>query len=193
MSQASAKDPRSPRQEPGDSAAKDEETPFSELVTGVKRLRSSRIAGAPVESTRVIARRHQAARWSIEDAADRVRRRVSGFSATLMDDLVAGRFPPAREIDLHRLSAEAARGVLRRSVAQARQDDVVTLLVICGRGLHSGAAGPVLRDVVVEELSEKLDGVLAFCTAPVRLGGAGALLVRMRRARASSRRQGRKS
>jgi DNA-nicking Smr family endonuclease len=55
------------------------------------------------------------------------------------------------------------------------------VLVVCGRGTHSGAEGPVLPDVVIERLSEELaNEVLAFCTAPRKWGGQGAVIVRLR-------------
>ena len=57
----------------------------------------------------------------------------------------------------------------------------LTVADVCGKGLHSGLEGPVLPDVVIERLSEELaQHVLAFCTAPRRWGGSGALLVMLR-------------
>jgi DNA-nicking Smr family endonuclease len=57
------------------------------------------------------------------------------------------------------------------------------VIVIHGRGLRSGEGGPVLPGLVVESLSTPplASAVLAFVTAPARMGGPGALLVLLRR------------
>jgi DNA-nicking Smr family endonuclease len=53
------------------------------------------------------------------------------------------------------------------------------VLVIHGRGLHSGEAGPVLRDRVTRVLSAGPTSahVRAFCSASGRDGGVGAMYV----------------
>jgi DNA-nicking Smr family endonuclease len=99
----------------------------------------------------------------------------------MLDELRAGKVVPRRELDLHRRSAAEARLLLDEAVPRARREGVACLLVVCGRGLHSGAEGPVLPEVATERLSEELgDEILAFCTAPRKWGGEGALLVRLR-------------
>jgi DNA-nicking Smr family endonuclease len=57
------------------------------------------------------------------------------------------------------------------------------VLLIHGRGLHSGPGGPALRPALVEFLSRRplAKHVLAFTSAPPRHGGPGALLVLLRR------------
>lgn len=108
--------------------------------------------------------------------------RGSAVSRKLPERLHAGELLPERELDLHRLSAEAARHAIARAVEQARADKVRTLLVICGRGLHSGRAGAVLPEVARGELSDRLAAeVLAFSTAPAAWGGAGAWIVRLKK------------
>jgi DNA-nicking Smr family endonuclease len=100
-----------------------------------------------------------------------------------VDDLRAGRIVPRRELDLHRKGAAEARQLLDDEIPRARRESVHCVLIVCGRGLHSGLEGPVLPDVALERLSEELaDHVLAFCTAPRRWGGQGALLVMLRAA-----------
>jgi DNA-nicking Smr family endonuclease len=88
---------------------------------------------------------------------------------------------PRRVLDLHRLNAVEARQVLDAGIRQARRDGLTCVLVVCGRGTHSGSDGPVLPELAIERLSEELAGdVLAFSTAPRKLGGEGALIVRLR-------------
>jgi DNA-nicking Smr family endonuclease len=55
--------------------------------------------------------------------------------------------------------------------------------VIHGRGLHSGAAGPALRDCVLDALAAGplACRLLAAVTAPPALGGPGAALLLLRR------------
>jgi DNA-nicking Smr family endonuclease len=106
---------------------------------------------------------------------------AEGVSQRVVDSLGSGRELPRRQIDLHGMSAVAARSALTRFVVEAGRANARSVLIVCGKGLHSGAAGPVLPDLVVEHLSESLAlHVLAFCTAPRRFGGRGALLVRLR-------------
>jgi DNA-nicking Smr family endonuclease len=133
---------------------------------------------APVEVPRPVARQH---RMWVERRPEAVRARAEDAPARWLDDLRAGRVVPRREIDLHRKGVAEAREVLDEGVARGRRESVSCLLVVCGRGVHSGVDGPVLPDVVIERLSEELaEHVLAFCTAPRKWGGDGALLVMLR-------------
>ena len=92
----------------------------------------------------------------VERRPEAVRARAEDVPARWLDDLRAGRVVPRRE-------------------------NVGCLLVVCGRGMHSGVDGPVLPDVAIERLSEELaEHVLAFCSAPRKWGGDGALLVMLR-------------
>jgi DNA-nicking Smr family endonuclease len=57
------------------------------------------------------------------------------------------------------------------------------VLVVFGRGRHSGPAGPVLREVVIDSLCRPplLARVLAFSSASPAQGGEGALVILLRR------------
>jgi DNA-nicking Smr family endonuclease len=117
----------------------------------------------------------------VERRPEAVRARAEDVPARWLDDLRAGRVVPRREIDLHRRGVVEAREVLDEGIARARRENVGCLLVVCGRGMHSGVDGPVLPDVAIERLSEELaEHVLAFCSAPRKWGGDGALLVMLR-------------
>jgi DNA-nicking Smr family endonuclease len=133
---------------------------------------------APPAPVRLAPPKHRL--W-VERRDDHVRARAEGLPPRWLDDLRAGRVPPRRELDLHRKAAADARQALDEEILRARRDSIGCLLVVCGRGLHSGLEGPVLPDVVIERLSEELaEHVLAFCTAPRRWGGEGALIVMLR-------------
>lgn len=87
-----------------------------------------------------------------------------------------------RRIDLHGKTVAEALALLRVELPHAREQGWHYLLVISGRGRRS-AQGPKLRPAVQQFLaSEARDHVLWFDEAPPRLGGSGALLVRVRRA-----------
>jgi DNA-nicking Smr family endonuclease len=117
----------------------------------------------------------------VERRDDSVSARAEDIPPRWLDDLRAGRIVPRRQVDLHRKGAAEARQTLDEEILRARRESVSCVLIVCGRGLHSGLAGPVLPDVVIERLSEELvDHVLAFCTAPRRWGGDGALIVMLR-------------
>ena len=164
-------------------AAPAEGQSFKELAAGVQPLpvgaRSPPLPGPPLPiPTRGVPPK---LRLWVERQAGVVRARAEGVPARLLEDLRAGRVVPRRELDLHRRSAAEARQMLDDGVRRARQDGVSCLLVVCGRGKHSGADGPVLPDVAAERLSEELASeILAFCTAPRKWGGEGALIVRLR-------------
>jgi DNA-nicking Smr family endonuclease len=81
------------------------------------------------------------------------------------------------------LSADAAAHQAERFIEQSVAKGRRCVLLIHGRGLHSGPSGPALRPALVEFLRQRplAKHVLAFTSAPPRHGGAGALLVLLRR------------
>lgn len=98
-------------------------------------------------------------------------------------DLERGRRTPERRIDLHGRSVAEARQLLGYEIAHARERGQHYVLIITGRGLRS-PVGARLRPAVVEYLrGPAREHVLWFDGAPSRLGGRGALVVRLRRPR----------
>jgi DNA-nicking Smr family endonuclease len=94
--------------------------------------------------------------------------------------LTGGEFAPERSLDLHgRTRLETSR-LVRQFVRDAHRAGRRTLAIVHGRGTHS-AIGGVLREAVIEALTKGGAAPLvhAFATAPPRLGGEGALLVRL--------------
>ena len=83
--------------------------------------------------------------------------------------------------DLHGLTASEAERDVLRFIRESHRDGDRWLLIIVGKGLHSPPGLDVLKDRVVEALSrrEAARYLLAFRTAPRRLGGAGALALRL--------------
>lgn len=89
---------------------------------------------------------------------------------------------PDLELDLHGLSARAAMERISRFVREAQARGARTLLIIHGKG-HGSAGAPVLGDAALEALTRggAAPKVCALHSAPARLGGEGALLVRLTR------------
>jgi DNA-nicking Smr family endonuclease len=106
--------------------------------------------------------------------------RRAHLSARLTDRLRRGEFAVGDEIDLHGLSAHAARDALREFLADALRRRLGCVRVIHGKGLRSGPGGPVLKHAVNVWL-RKVDAVLAFTSAPRRDGGTGAVYVLLAR------------
>lgn len=94
--------------------------------------------------------------------------------------LRSGRFDIEDEIDLHGLSAHAAKRALRDFVVDAAKQQLDCVRIVHGKGLRSGPGGPVLKHSVQHCLSQ-WDEVLAFVSAQPRDGGSGALYVLLKR------------
>ena len=80
------------------------------------------------------------------------------------------------QIDLHGLRTDEARTAVAEFLRDSVKQDHRCVRIIHGKGLGSVGKEPVLKDKVKRWLVQK-DEVLAFCQAPPRDGGAGALLV----------------
>jgi DNA-nicking Smr family endonuclease len=108
--------------------------------------------------------------------------------------LEKGRLEVEAKLDLHGMRQRDAHAALRRFLKSAQGKDYRHVLVITGKGVAQEAAKSfyeeeargVLRQAVPQWLSdpEFASIVVSFSQAPRRLGGEGALYVRLRRARA---------
>ncbi|MBD3316505.1 MAG: DNA mismatch repair protein MutS [Chitinivibrionales bacterium] len=84
-------------------------------------------------------------------------------------------------LDLHGLITEEAERRVRMAVDRCRRRGIYELLIIHGRGYHSGEAGPVLKKMVRRMLAIELCHLIRdFVTASPRDGGGGATIVRFR-------------
>lgn len=123
-------------------------------------------------------------RFEVERIGERVEGRIAGGDRRRLRALQRGEVPVELRLDLHRLTAEQAREALLEILGRARREGQRCLLVIHGRGLSSPDS-PVLKEKVPRWLTQPPAAarVLAFTTAPPRLGGTGALLVLLRHPR----------
>ncbi|MEO8211829.1 MAG: Smr/MutS family protein [Myxococcales bacterium] len=109
--------------------------------------------------------------------------RADGVDRRMLRKLRAGEIPVEAELDLHGLTRARAAAAVDRFLAAARAGGRRSVLIIHGRGLHSGTDGPALRDAVRAALTGGIHAaaVLACCAAPPARGGAGATVVLLRR------------
>jgi len=126
----------------------------------------------------------------ITRSGERLEGRLAGVAPRQMKALSTGELPVELTVDLHGYPESEARGALRDGLRRARRAGLRCVRVVHGRGLRS-AAGPVLKEALPGWLSEEpvAAWVLAFTSAPPRLGGTGATLVllRARRPRSETR------
>ena len=173
-----------PRSDPATSGstatpARPPEDPVGALLETVTPL-----AGAPrvprsasEQALHQQARPRAAVRFVVEHDGTR----VEGYRADVGDialrPLRRPNWSPEERIDLHGRRAEGLVEALGRIVRDRARRGIRRLLVIHGRGLHSPGGAGVLREVVLEALTEgpARHRIRAFRTAPLSLGGAGAL------------------
>ncbi len=122
--------------------------------------------------------------FEVERIGERVEGLAAGVDRKLLRRLERGEVPVDREIDLHGLHEEGAREVVAGALTLSVQVGYRCLRIVHGRGLRS-PDGPTLKEAVIRWLSTPPLGaqVLAFASAPPRLGGPGATLVQLRQER----------
>ena len=116
----------------------------------------------------------------IEQFGEGVAYRRAALPKRVFRLLRSGGFSIEDEIDLHGLSAHAAKRVLREFIVESAKRGLGCVRVVHGKGLRSGPAGPVLKGSVQHWLSQ-WEEVLAFVSTRPRDGGSGALYVLLQR------------
>ena len=168
----------------------DDEKLFRKAMANVRPLRPSDriVTGAKRKPPKPRSRWHPAD-TEAPIKSDVVRRvtatellefRRAGVSDRVFRKLRGGRCDIEAELDLHGLTASAARQGLKRFVDRCLQRRLRYVRVIHGRGLGSGSQGPVLK-AEVNHLLRHWEPVLAFTSAPAWDGGSGAVYVLLRR------------
>ena len=102
-----------------------------------------------------------------------------GISRGTLRQLRRGHFAVQGEIDLHGLTQAQAQQALRDFLLEIRRQRLRCVRIVHGKGRGSGQRGPVLKNRVNAWLRQ-VDEVLAFCSAPARDGGTGAIYVLLR-------------
>ncbi len=157
-----------------------EQALFLDAVNGAVPLQDRSRAKAPIESEPAVRLpQHPALKLVRERGV--IAGRADGVNRRTLRELAAGKWRPTSTIDLHRHTVQEARRVLARFLSEAQERGSQCVLVIVGRGHHSGSA-PVLPNAVAEMLAGPLSHrVLALTTALPTDGGPGAFYVLLRK------------
>lgn len=99
----------------------------------------------------------------------------NGLSRQTLRKLRRGFWPVADRLDLHGLGSDEARRLLQNFLHEALQQDLRCVLLIHGKGMNSPDAQGKLRALSRHWLTQHPE-VLAWCEAPLPLGGSGAVL-----------------
>lgn len=83
-------------------------------------------------------------------------------------------------VDLHGCTVEDARKAVLQLVADAREEGITVIKIVHGKGYSQETGGSLLKTCVNGWLQQH-PAVLAFCSATARDGGAGAVLVLLKR------------
>ncbi len=164
----------------------DDEDDFRRAMAGVKPL----AADGPStvlrsrQTKKVQPPRERGGRFDIERIGERVEGLAHGSDRQQLHRLQRVDLHIEVKLDLHGHSEDAAKKAVEEAVERAYAAGQRCLLVIHGRGRRS-PAGPVLKEALPEWLTGPRCAarVLAFTSAPADLGGAGAMLVLLRRQR----------
>jgi DNA-nicking Smr family endonuclease len=123
--------------------------------------------------------------FDVSDSAEYVEGAVVGLDPRITRRLRRGEFAYQAYVDLHGMSAAAARAEVERFITESFAAGHRALLVVHGRGLNSKDNVPVLKERLKSWLARGRIGrvVLAFSSARPADGGTGALYVLLRRRR----------
>jgi DNA-nicking Smr family endonuclease len=166
---------------------------FRDIVADVKPLppRPMRVPAPPTEPEILPASDPaKSAPLVVHRDGETIAASAAGVNRALLVRLSSGTLRPQAELDVHGMATAQAERAVSRFLRSARERGLKTVLVIHGRGLHSGPLGPVLRDAVIDWIAERhADDVLALVTAARVDGGPGATIVRFRRSSSSGARR----
>jgi len=175
--------------------AVDDETMLREALSGVRPLNGAsrmpmerRTNRAIVsEDAEVVAQLSDLvsghAPFDITETEEYVEGMRVGLDPRLLTQLRRGEFAMQSHIDLHGMIQPAAHQALTDFILQSVRKGLRSVLVVHGRGLGSPGGRPVLKHAAASWLSHGEIGghVLAFVTARLHDGGAGAMYVLLRR------------
>jgi DNA-nicking Smr family endonuclease len=173
---------------PGKAINSEESALFREAAAGARPVTTRRVPlrERPPPARARFRRRDEAAvlRESLQVSAEALELetgeeltfRRAGVSEQQFRRLRQGRLAIRGELDLHGMTAEEARTELRHFLADRVMSGARCVRIVHGKGLRSGARGPVLKASVNRWLRQ-WDTVLAFVSTPARDGGTGAVYV----------------
>lgn len=117
---------------------------------------------------------------ALEGSADDVSGRAPGVNRAQVAGLRSGHVRVEETLDLHGQTLAQAMPALERFLLDSVRLKRRCVLVIHGKGLHSGGVA-TLREAVIAALTGPLSGLVsAFATAAPADGGSGATIIQVR-------------
>lgn len=117
---------------------------------------------------------------TLEGTAGDVCARGPGVNRAQVAELRAGKVRVEETVDLHGHTVAQALPLLERFLVDSARARRRCVLVVHGKGTHSGGLA-VLRDAVIAALAGEMSGLVrAFTTAAPADGGSGATIVLVR-------------
>lgn len=175
--------------------ASKEPSPFEDQMQGVQPLRSvqPRHAHRPKPKLNLAKRRADAqgptTTQKLDDLSDLdvellqpddfIEWKLDGVQPKVFSAFQEGKYPIQRSLDLHKVDIRRARGLISNLIEQSIDLDHRCVRILHGRG-RKGNPPAQLKSHVVHWLKQHQD-VIAYTTAPNRLGGTGAVLVKIRK------------
>ncbi|NOQ93387.1 MAG: DNA mismatch repair protein MutS [Methylophaga sp.] len=108
-----------------------------------------------------------------------------GVQDRLFNQLRQGQLRLDAELDLHGMTIAIAHQQLAEFIDECRRQNIRCVRIIHGKGWGSKDNKPVLKTKLNAWLQHE-ENVLAFCSAPIKDGGTGAVFVLLRRNKNSS-------
>ena len=134
---------------------------------------SARPAQPPIQSKTIISSPRQAEEpWVLT---------ADGISRERLKSLASGRPPVEQTLDLHGATRNEALGLLEEWFGHAVGNQLRTLCIIHGRGLHSAEGKAVLKEAVYLWLRSGPFAHAVLAVIPQPGSGGGACLVLLRR------------
>jgi len=177
----------------------DEMALLQEALAGVRPINDSRGTRLPIElqvnhkvvseDAEVIAQLSDLVSgqgpFDITETEEYVEGMRVGLDPRLVGKLRRGEFAMQSHIDLHGMIQADARQALTDFVIASVRKGLRSILVVHGKGLGSPGGRPILKHAASQWLSHGTIGghVLAFATARLKDGGAGAMYVLLRRSK----------
>jgi DNA-nicking Smr family endonuclease len=184
------------KRDPRTTAGRDDARAFEDAMgdarklTGPQRVRLAPApprAGAPhkrgVAQSASPRAESAASPFTIEQDGEAWTARANGIDRAFLKKLSTGKIAIEAKLDLHGQTKRQALHALERFLSTADVAGARALLLVHGRGLHSGDQGPTLRDTARDFVTRGAFAarLLAATSAPPSLGGAGATLLWLRR------------
>ncbi len=115
------------------------------------------------------------------ETGDELAYKQAGVQDGVLRKLRRGQYSVQGELDLHGLTAAAAKVEVALFLQEAQRRHWRCVRIIHGKGRRSGHGGPVLKTKVAHWLTQRRD-VLAYASARPEHGGSGAMYVLLRSA-----------